>query len=180
MTSTSNAQHSILHELDSAFGDVSYPGDTALAASRPSEWDSTLRRLCGKRWREVTAEDFDSQDGLVGSVQALSLKGLVYFLPGLVRIALTDSTARYAVVDALVSRFTCPDHLPESCGFEKEVIAALSATRRDFLARFLAEMEKVEPHFCPVLIESAIANLRNGDVKSYRHEDVQKWAAKSG
>ena len=145
-----------------------------MAASRPSEWDSTLRRLCGKSWRQVTVEDFDSQDGLVGSVQALSLKGLVYFLPGLVRIALTDSTARYAVVDALVSLFTCPDYLRESSGFQKEVIAALSAARRDFLARFLAEMEKGEAHFCPVLIQSAIANLRNGGVKSYRHEDVQK------
>lgn len=46
------------------------------------------------------------------------------------------------------------------------------------MARFFAAMQEAEPLLCPVVIESAIANLANGRVDPYRIEDVKKWNEK--
>ncbi len=170
----------ILHELEKQFSDVAYPGDQAVGDSYPNEWEPTLRRLHGKDWRQVTVDDFDSQGGLIEGVQALSLKGFIYFLPGLVRIALTQPDHRYTIASALLPLFTHPDYLGSSFERQQAIMTALSPQRREFLVRFFAAMQEAETTLCPVVVESAIANLRNGRVASYRHADVEKLNAKGG
>lgn len=169
----------LLYELNSAFRDVVYPGDRALGDSYPNEWESTLRNLHGKDWRSVKGEDFDSQGGIIEGVQALSLKGFIYFLPGLIRIALTDAAHRQIVVDALLTQFTVPDYLSGDAAEEKRIVAALSPARRNFLVRFFTAMREADPTLCPVVVDSAIFNLKAGEVIPYRHDDVIKWASRS-
>ncbi len=134
----------------------------------------------GKDWRQVTIEDFDSQGGIIEGVQALSLEGFIYYLPGLVRIALTKPECRYIISSALLPLLTAPDYLGSSFEKQQAILRSLSPQQRDFLARFLAAMHKAEPTLCPVVVESAIANLRNGEITPFKHEDVLKWVAKAG
>src|SRR5262245_48940093 len=121
----------LLDEINREFSDVVYPGDNALADSYPNEWESTLGNLRGKDWRRVEGKDFDSRGGIIEVVQALGLKGFIYFLPGLLRISLADADSRYAVVSALLTRFTVSDY--PSAKIQKRIIAALSPARRGFL-----------------------------------------------
>jgi hypothetical protein len=55
--------------------------------------------------------------------------------------------------------------------------AALSPARRNFLIRFFSSMREADPTLCPVIVDSAISNLKAGSVTPYKHDDVQKWAA---
>ncbi|MGZ4962096.1 MAG: hypothetical protein ACXWC8_06015 [Limisphaerales bacterium] len=167
----------LLYELNHLFSDVVYPGDKALADSYPNEWEFTLRNLQGKNWRSVKGQDFDSQGGIIEGVQALGLKGFIYFLPGLVHICLTDADSRYIVTSALLNNFTIPDYLPESVATLKKIMAALSPARRSFMARFFSSMREAEPTLCPIVVDSAVFNLTVGDIVPYKHEDVKKWAA---
>lgn len=167
----------LLWELNRLFADVEYPGDGALGISSPSEWDSMLRRLRGKNWRAVTVDDFDAQGGLEEGVQALSLKAFIYYLPGLVRIALSDQNSRYAVSHALLSMFTWPDNLNRTPDQQNRVIAALSPARRSFLISFLEEMQLLDSCLCSVLVDSAKTNLRAGNVTPYQQADVDRWVA---
>lgn len=168
----------LLDEIETTFSGSAYPGDNALAESYPNEWESTLRQLQGKDWRTVTARDFDSQGGIIEGVQALSIQGFTYFLPGLVRIALTQADHRYIISSALLSRFTRPDQLERPLESQERILFALSPQQREFLARFFAAMQEAEPLLFPVLVKSAISNLASARVDPYRHEDVHKWAAK--
>jgi hypothetical protein len=169
----------LIDELNRMFADVVYPGDKALAGSYPNEWESTLRNLQGKDWRTVASKDFDSQGGIIEGVQVLGLKAFIYFLPGLIRICLTDSDSRYDVAAALLTRFTVPDYLSATVAAEKALMAALSPARRSFLVRFFSSLRETEPTLCPIIIDSAVFNLKVGDIIPYKHEDVKQWASQS-
>ena len=162
----------LLDELYRVFSGVVYPGDNALADSYPNEWEPTLKNLFGKDWRSVVATDFDSAGGIIEGIQALGLKGFVYFLPGLVRISVIDAESRYAVVSALLTRFTAPDYLSSSVTPQKKIMAALSPAHRSFMIGFLCAMREAEPRLCPIIVDSAVFNLKAGDIIPYKNEDV--------
>ena len=168
----------LLNEINREFCDVVYPGDAGLADSYPNEWEPTLRNLHGKDWRCVESRDFDSQGGMIEGIQALGLKGFIYFLPGLIRISLIDADSRYMIVSALLTRFTVPDSLAQSLAIQKKILASLSPARRSLLIRFFSVIRESEPLLCPVLIDSAISNLKAGDVTPYKEEDVKKWVCR--
>ncbi len=164
----------LLRELDQLFSDTRYPGDDALG-DLSSEWACTLRCLQGKNWRSVKPGDFDSQSGLIEGVQALSPKGFVYFLPGLVRLALTDVEVRYAISIALLSAFTRPDYLPTRPE-DSQILSMLSLMQRRFLISFLNEVQAMEPQLCPIVVNSAKVNLQTGTITPYLQKDVEHWA----
>lgn len=168
----------LLYELNRVFAGVVYPGDNALADSYPNEWEPTLRNLHGKDWRSVVAKDFDSEGDISEGIHSLGLKGFIYFLPGLVRISLTDVENRYAVVSALLNRFTTSDRLSAPMMPRKKILIALSPARRNFMISFFSSMQEAEPMLCPIIVDSAIFNLKAGDVIPYMEEDVKKWASR--
>jgi hypothetical protein len=153
----------LLRELDNLFSDVCYPGDKALADYWPNEWESFFERVKGKNWRNVTANDFVFDAGIDEGIQALSLKGFIYYLPGLVHIALTKSDDRYPVASALLTLFSIPDRdrAPSATNSQRNVILSLSAARRDFLIRFFLKMKQMEPNLSPSLIDSVITILKH-------------------
>jgi hypothetical protein len=165
----------MVHELDKLFAEAKYPGDMALADAYPNEWEATLKRLQGKHWRSVVVKDFDSQGGITEGVQALGLKGFHFFLPGLLRLALTEPEHRYPIVDALLTRFTHPDEAAEECARQQAIVSALTVEQRDFLARFFAESLAQEETLCPVMVKCAVENLKNGQVRCYRQSEIESW-----
>ena len=172
---TSPARGMLSDELESLFGQVPYPGDKALADSYPNEWDSTIEQLHGKDWRTVGVLAFDSQGGIVEGIQALSAIGFIYFLPGLVRIALAQPEDRYLIVSALLTRFTHLDRPQSSCRKQQEIIERLSSDQRNFLSPFFAEMQTREPLICSVLIGSARRNLAEGKLTPYTQNQIDQW-----
>jgi hypothetical protein len=169
----------VLLELESLFGHTEYPGDAALADSWPNEWESTFEQLSGKDWRTVQIDDFDSQGGAMEGILMLSAAGFIYFLPGLIRIALFETEQMYIVTNALVTRFTCCDNSQGSFENERKIIAGLSVDQREFLVSFFREIQKKDRSICPVLIESAIRNLTTGSIEPYQYIDVQRWASEN-
>lgn len=167
----------MLDELEIAFSDLVYPGDEELGESRPNEWETTYERLYGKDWREVTFDDFEADGGLLEAVNVLSSQGFIYFLPGLLRIALMNSDFRYITAYAISNEFSVPDYLVESGTEEiRRRIDRLNQVQRDFLIRFFTWTRKEEPDLCPVLIDSAIKNLTTGEITAYRQRSVEESA----
>ena len=176
--------------LNRLFSEVVRPGYAGLADSYPNEWESTLRQLDGKDWRTVKIEDFDSQGGILEGIQVLGLKGFMFFLPGLVRIALTQPEPRYMVAYALMTRFTQREALPQftstaertlaalSLSEAQQRIAALAPAQREFLARVLTSIQESEPDLYSLLVDSAISNLRLGEIVPYRDKDLMQWLSK--
>ena len=162
----------LLNELNQEFADVSYPGDDQLADSYPNEWESTLDNLRGKDWRVVEAKDFDSQDGVIEGIQALGSRGFLYFLPGLLRIFLTDPGSRYSVGYGLLTWFTVPEGMKPDDS-QDAVVHALSSVRRDFLVRFFSVLRIQESDLSPAIVDAAIASLRAGAVTAYKLDDVR-------
>jgi hypothetical protein len=166
----------LVHEFNRIFSDLKHPGDDALAEREPSEWDGTIQRLKGKSWRNVALDDFESQSGVIEGVQALSPRGFIYFLPGLVKIALTNPDARDTVTSALLPWFTVPDYLDQERR-DSGVLSLLSPGQRRFLISFFAEMQKTESDLCAPMVDSAIANLKAGEMSPYKQEDVKRWVS---
>ena len=167
----------MVHELDKLFSEAKYPGDTALADTYPNEWEAMLKQLHGKHWRQVTVKDFDSQGGVIEGVQALGHKGFIYFLPGLLRLALTEEDHRYPIVSALLTRFTHPDYAEEVLSRQQAIIGALTTEQREFLIRFFHESLTIEETLCPTIVKSAVENLKNGQVRCYRQGEIESWVA---
>ncbi|MEK7953821.1 ankyrin repeat domain-containing protein [Luteolibacter soli] len=157
----------LLEKLNQEFSDISYPGDDQLADSYPNEWEATLDNLCGKDWRDVEAKDFDSQGGVIEGIQALGSKGFLYFLPGLVRIFLTDPVSRYSVGYGLLTWFTVPEGIKPDDS-QIVVLHALPSARRDFMVRFFGVFRILEPDLSPAIVDAAIVSLRAGVVTAYR------------
>jgi hypothetical protein len=167
----------LLYQLDPLFGEVVYPGHSALADSFPNEWESALKKLHGKDWKSVRWEDFEFDGNIGETVGALSVKGFIYFLLGLIRLVLTDSDRRYSIVHALLHRFTVPEDSSYPKTEQKKILAALSSERRKFLMTFLAAMRDAESTLCPVIIDAAILSLKSSDVIPYKREEVERWAS---
>lgn len=154
----------LLYEIDNLFGHVKKPDRHQLGARGTEEWACTLNHLHTRTWRQVTLEDFDSQDGVAGTISVLSKSGFIYFLPGLLRLALTtpDGDERYVIVSALVDVFTRPDYLaPDIENTAK--LKTLSPEQRGWLIRFLEEVRKGLPTLYPIVIDAAIASLKAGE-----------------
>ena len=174
---TPNVKATLYDELESLFGEFAHPGDKALASSLPNEWESIFEQLHGKNWHTVEISDFDSQGGIYEGIQVLSVRGFVYFLPGLVRIALTQPRSE-PVISALLSQFAHLDRPGSSFQKQQKIIASLSPEQRNFLARFFAEMQRLDPLICSAISDSAIRNLAEGRITSYQQSDVEQWLSK--
>ncbi len=168
----------LLHELDRLFSDVKRPDPIELGSHGSEEWASTLRHLAAKTWRNVTVEDFDSQDGLLGTVNVLSARGILYFLPGLLRLTLNsrEEGIRYLIASALLNVFTHPD-LSKASREQVAVLSSLSGSQRDFLIRFFEEKQRELPTICPVILQAAITSLKAGEPLPYSQEQVRFWAS---
>jgi hypothetical protein len=56
-------------------------------------------------------------------------------------------------------------------------MAALSPIRRSFMVNFFSSLREAERNLCPVIVDSAIFNLKAGDIIPYKNEEVMKWAS---
>jgi hypothetical protein len=189
-------------EIESVFGTAKYPELGFPLEERPSEWEYVYDQLRGKDWHDLAVEDLDAQGGLNEAICCLSVDVFVYFLPGLINLALNDPetiSTRYGIVDGIVSRLTRSDqatgrgqllkrrqkqfdrararHLQKRLAVEGTIFVLLSSEQRQFLIKFLRYAMQQEPTLCPVLVNSAIRNLERGEIAAYVHEDILQWAA---
>ena len=188
-----------INDIEAAFGKAKYPDQGFPGEIRPSEWEYVYDRLRGKDWHDLAVEDIDAQGGVHEGISCLSADTFVYFLPGLMKLALNDTetiSIRYAIVDAIVSRLTRSDYqyktnahghlrrrqqrrtereLQKSLAEQESVLALLSPKQRQFLVKFLHYATQQEPTMCPVVVNSAIQNLEQGRIEAYRQDDVLQW-----
>ena len=166
-----------IDDINAAFADVKYPENGFLGETRPSEWDYIYQRLRGKNWRDLRAEDLDCQGGIIEGIQSLNVEAFVYFLPGMLNLILKDFSPGYVILDGILSRLTRSEREPgASLTIQDSVMALLSDKQRQFLIGFLVESARSEPTLCPIILDSAIQNLRNGKISPYRRDDILNWA----
>jgi hypothetical protein len=163
-------------EINDAFAEVRYPENGLLGNSFPGEWDYIYAHLQGKDWHHLVAADLNSPGGMIEGIQSLNAGAFVYFLPGLLNLALNDSAARYCIVTGILSRLTGPEgQMTASLLNQEPVISQLSDEQRQCLIDFLAEIKQREPMLCPVIVNSAIQSLQHGKIALYRHDDILQW-----
>ena len=190
-----------IDDIEVVFGNAKYPEKGFPREERPSEWEYIYDQLRGKDWHDLAVEDIDAQGGVHEGISCLSADTFVYFLPGLMKLALNDTetiSIRYAIADAIASRLTVSDYqyqakgrghlrrqqrrmgreLQNSLANGESVLVLLSSGQREFLIRFLLDAIQEEPTLCPVVVNSAIHNLEQGRIEVYRHDDVLQWAAR--
>jgi hypothetical protein len=168
----------LLHEIEPLFGAVKQPRASELGAPGSEEWVNTLNRLASKTWRNVALDDFDSQGGLLETVSVLSAKGILYFLPGLLRLALYshDEGDRYLITSALLNVFTHPAN--SKCSREQAlVLSHLSGPQRGFLIRFFDAAQRQDSTICPEIVRAAVASLQAGEAVPYSQQQVRAWAS---
>lgn len=189
-----------INDIEAVFGKVKYPAGGFPGEERPSEWKYIYDQLRGKNWQDLAIEDLDAQGGLNEGILCLSVDAFVYFLPGLMKLALNDTetiSIRWAIVNAIVVRLTCSDYryqtkarghllrrqrrqreqeLQNSLAKGESVLALLSSGQRQFLIKVLLDAMQQEPTLCLVVVNSAIHNLEHGKIELYRHDDVLQWA----
>ena len=166
------------NELERLFGGNQHPGLEALADYWPNEWEGTFERLADKDWRTALEEDFDAQGGIMEGINVLSARGFIYFLPGLMRM--THGESGLAIVSAILTRFTYEEEEQRHAPDVQDVISKLNREQRQFVVRYLRDAQKHEPTLCPVLVDSAVANLMNGTASAYKHSEILRWARESG
>ena len=105
-------------------------------------------------------------------IQVLSAAGFVYFLPGLIRLALREPTGRYAIVSAMLTWFARADTEQTPALHQTRVMAALSAEQRLYVADFLRHAQQLEPTLCSLILKSAVSNLTHGEIKPYRQQEL--------
>jgi hypothetical protein len=74
--------YAVIQQIESAFGDVPYPGDESITPEhQPDDVDyvDVANAFRGRHWRDITAEWLTKQGR---QVSFLSVKAFVFFLPG--------------------------------------------------------------------------------------------------
>jgi hypothetical protein len=187
-------------DIEAIFGKDKYPENGFPGEERPSEWKYVYDRLRGKDWHDLALPDLETQGGINEGISCLSADTFVYFLPGLINLALNNTSTmstRYVIADAIAARLTLAQYQPHATGggylkrrqqgrtelevknslTEKEqLLALLSLRQRQFLITFLNDAAEQEPTLCRVVVNSAIHSLEQGRIEPYQYADVLSWA----
>jgi hypothetical protein len=132
----------IIEEINRAFGDTEYPGDTSIvhessyAATYPDYEGNTVRDVFkGKRWQEVDMKQLARENGAPAFLTDEAFK---YYLPAYLNLIVEDILTADVLTDIIIQKIS-------TANFQK----SFSPEQESCIENFLEYIKENHPDFYP-------------------------------
>jgi hypothetical protein len=156
-----------------AFAKTPRPDDSSLCVCTCEECEWEVARFRGKKWPQLTIEDFCAEDG-DANVTFLTPAAFQYFLPGLILLIGDDAQLDW-LVHRILARLTVSDQDDESRRESThQVIKRLNSSQRQTLVHVVSDWRQRVP-CAPAIWDALISSLHDGAVRCFAVREVEEY-----